>query len=421
MEEHWFGADWDSKKCVVAFKKNGRLHRRNVKRHPEAVAAFLKKFGSVQTRVGIECGDPLWPRLWRNAGAEVFVFDGKKTKRFGQSLHASGASDDKRSAETLLAMVQSEPHRAQANTESSGSAAALQRLLTMADDASVEVSRYENRLRALVRQLHPALALVLGRSLQSQWLLRALAVAPTPRAWCALGDEAKNKALSGSSKESRPSLMKAFGEDWGTLDTSEEQVARLQVKLVAKQLGEALAHHKHVMKALVVARKKCAASPVVERLPGVGPYLGAAVTIALELADPNARDSLAIQFAAAPVTRRSGVTGDRQPSVRMRRAAPRAMKKATHLLGFQLVGNYRWAKAQYKFYRAKGKKGADAFRRVVRSFLRIVGALHRTNTTFDEPRYIQTLQRKGVPWAMALDTHKLNREPESALSEPAPC
>lgn len=400
----WFGADWDSEKCVVAFEKGGRLHRRHVKRNPDAVARFLAEFEGTRARVGIESGDRLWPRLWRGAGAEVLVFDGKKTRRFGESLCASGARDDKRAAEDLLAMVRSPSHQAQSNNEASGEVLALQRLLTLADLAAKEVVRCENRLRSHLSQVHPALALAMKDSLKTAWFLRALELAPTPSAWNECDGEARLKALKGSAKKSRPAFAVAFGEDWNAIDEAEEDAIRLHVRHLASVLDDALRRQRRVQKSLAEATGASATSATTEPLDGIGPYLGGAIAIGFACADGANRDSLALQLGAAPVTTRSGTTGDRRPNVRMRRAVSSPMKKAAHLMGFQLVGHYRWAHAQYAFYRARGISGPGAYRRITRSFSRILTALHRDKTLFDEARYITGLKRRGVTWAMDLET-----------------
>jgi hypothetical protein len=112
----WTHADWDSAKCAVAYEDpEGRVRKANVKRHPDSVAEFLVPFESQRVTIGIEDGDSLWQRLWKNAGAKVFVFDGKKARRFSESLRSSGARDDKRAAKDLLEMVKSKRHREHAN------------------------------------------------------------------------------------------------------------------------------------------------------------------------------------------------------------------------------------------------------------------------------------------------------------------
>ena len=112
------GADWDEKKCVVAWRDGAKLRTSHVLRNPESIKAFAARFlnqgqddgeeGVVGHRptieVAIEAGDPYWVKLWSQVAGEVLVFDGKKTRRFAESLVSSGASDDRRSAKVLVEM-----------------------------------------------------------------------------------------------------------------------------------------------------------------------------------------------------------------------------------------------------------------------------------------------------------------------------
>ena len=93
----------------------------------------------------------------------------------------------------------------------------------------------------------------------------------------------------------------------------------------------------------------------------------------------------------------------------MRKATDQLLKLTPGFLGAQLVKHYRWAKAANAYYKAQGKSVNTAYRCLTRSFLRVLGAIHRNQTTFDEERYIAALKRKGVPWAMTLSV-----EPENA-------
>ena len=79
-----------------------------------------------------------------------------------------------------------------------------------------------------------------------------------------------------------------------------------------------------------------------------------------------------------------------------------AREEVAHILGMQLVKHYRFARAQYGDLRARGKRAADAFRRIIRSFSRILHAVIRDGKAFDEEVYIASLKRKGVKWALAL-------------------
>ena len=51
---------------------------------------------------------------------------------------------------------------------------------------------------------------------------------------------------------------------------------------------------------------------------------------------------------------------------------------------------------------ARGKRAASAFRRIVRSFSRVLHALIRDGKAFDEDVYIAALKRRGATWAQTL-------------------
>ena len=78
------------------------------------------------------------------------------------------------------------------------------------------------------------------------------------------------------------------------------------------------------------------------------------------------------------------------------------MRKVGYLIAVQLVGRHAWAKAQFAHYRAKGINSAGAYRRIGRSFSRVLTALVRDNAAFDEARYVAALKQNGVPWAAAM-------------------
>jgi hypothetical protein len=64
--------------------------------------------------------------------------------------------------------------------------------------------------------------------------------------------------------------------------------------------------------------------------------------------------------------------------------------------------HYRFAHAPYDDLRARGKRAAGAFCRIVRSFSRVLYALIRDGKALDEDLYIAALKKRGVTWAQAL-------------------
>ena len=63
----------------------------------------------------------------------------------------------------------------------------------------------------------------------------------------------------------------------------------------------------------------------------------------------------------------------------------------------------RWAKAMFVDGRTKQQRTGTIFRRITRSFLRIVSSMLKNGTEYDEEKYIDALIKKGVPWAQSLE------------------
>lgn len=396
------GADWDSEKCVVVILEEGKRPRRaTVKRDPTSVASLMAKFAGQEVLVGIEAGDDFWRQLWESGGAKVFVFDGKKSHRFSESLRSSGACDDKHSASDLLAMLQSTAHRAACNVVQSPRARAFRRLLECHERASIEVTRCSNQLRAELRQFRPEIIAFLGK-LSSAWLLRLIMTAPTARAWSELTPEQQQGLLNGSSKAKRPALLEALAQNWGAIAPEMESSMRACLYHTAHALQQARERLKALKDEIA---KHVDADPVasmVKQCNGMGPLLSAAITIAVEQNGPQDRDAAAKRLGLAPVTRRSGTLGDTAPLVMMRRSRSSLMGKFGHFIAIQVIAHCQWAKAAHAYNRAHGKSCFHSYRCIARSFLRVLTAMLRDNTSFDEQRYVAALKSNGVPWAMAL-------------------
>jgi hypothetical protein len=80
----------------------------------------------------------------------------------------------------------------------------------------------------------------------------------------------------------------------------------------------------------------------------------------------------------------------------MRKSAPIRARQATYLLGRLAVKHHPWAASQYEAARRRGKNGATAYRHVTRSLLRILHAMVRDGTAYDEAKYEASLRARGV-------------------------
>lgn len=407
MKKVWVGADWDKKKCVVVWEDdNGKNKVGKVQRNPAAIRAFVDQFEGRTVHVGIEVGESIWPRLWKNAGALVSVFDGKKAKRYAESLSSSRASDDVRSASALFEMVQSPSHRRGAVAELGGDSARMQMRLTTHEDAVQDVVRLTNKLRSALTMAHPAFLDSVSAP-DAQWVLRVLAAAPTPKDWIELEQAERERLLKGTSTQRRHAYDSALADDWQVISPGMEDAVRERVRALVAMLMAAQKARKAARAALDNEALRETRVDELRQIDGLGPVLAVGLALVLARAEegqPHNRDGSAVLLAAAPVTERSGTKGDKAPLVMMRRSAPTIMKKIGHMLGAQLVAHYRWAKAQFAHFKRRGKTAFSSYRRIARSFLRVLVALRRDGSHFCEKRYIHAARSNGAPWALTLES-----------------
>ena len=398
----WIGADWDSVKCVVAVEAGSGTRIKHVKRTPESVRRFVTGCGDGGVEVGIEDGDPLWVGLWRVAGATVHVFDPQKAHSYAKSLRSSGASDDRSSARALLAMVQSPVHRAEAREDLPETLKGLEWLLSAQAGASDEVTRHANKLRQHLRRFHPALEDIIGKT-NSQWLARLVEAVPTPACWVELDEEERRDVLRSSGVRAHrvKALEQVLPVQWVPLSRMQDTVARIQLRSCARMLQSALKEYAQLRRDLDAATQSEPSCAIARAVPGIGPAHAAAYAVAFG-AGEGGRDSLGMRLGQSPVTNRSGKLGDKRPTVSMRRACRPVMRRSGSLIAVQLVCHQDWAAAAFKYYRAQGKTAFAAYRRIGRSFSRVMYACIRDGQIFDRDRYVQALKSKGVVWAAGL-------------------
>ena len=395
------GADWDSKKCVVLVDDGVRESRTTILRTPAAVLKFMSQWDGHEVRVGIEVGDELWARLFEEAGARVFVFDAKQSKRFHETLGSSGASDDARSATALCTMVQSARHREKALHRPSAQQRALDSLVRRHEMLSKDNGRLRNRLVSLLKQYHPALA-ACAKDVTLKSVLNLIEGAATPLEWNELKPDQQAELLRPFKAERREVLEAALGDCWVSMSSWESEAAGDQIRSVVRVLRVGLDEQNAAQRALNAAKERSQSMKAATSVTGIGAKLGAGIALAYEMEGDSDRDALNRRVCTAPVTNRSGVRGDTKPHVSRRFKATALMKNIGYLAAVQVVLRMKWAKAQFAHHRSRGTNAAGAYRRVGRSLMRIIHALIRDNVEFDEERYVAGLKAKGVEWAMAL-------------------
>jgi hypothetical protein len=351
----------------------------------------------------LEAGAEGWARLFHAAGAIVHIVDPKQAKRFGESLHSSGAKDDARDSQTLALMGMSPPHRSAPWVPDSAVRTQLDVLSRGHEQLTNDLGRTQQRLREILREHMPLVNAAIC-DVSSAWVGNLLRAIPTP--WHArdLSRSAFDDIFvkSGAHRKTREALWDALGRTeapWlveavaGALALRVRQLLDLLERLVA-QLAE-------VDRELDALTRPLNVRSILESVAGIGMNLSVALML-FGLEDvPANRDEVGIRMGSSPVFAGSGKTPKGKPKghARMRRAAPSRARRAVYLLGRLASQHLDWGGAMYTHARQRGQNAATAYRRIARCLLRIITAMVRNNEPYDNARYVAALQAKHVPWA----------------------
>jgi hypothetical protein len=334
------------------------------------------------------------------AGVVVHIVDPKQVARFSESLGSSGAKDDARDACTLVALAFSRPLPAW--TPPSEAQRRLERALSQQEALTIKRSRETQQLREDLKVTQPALEAAMDE-LDAKWVRALLKRIPTARHASSLKRDGLARVMSGA----RPATIDRV---WSALQQpavrpltafeAEDEACTVRDSLARlEQFDENLERITRLIERIL---EDFEASATIDAIPGLGTKLTAAV-VAYGAIDGD-RDASAVRMGAAPVFRGSGRLPDGQPKgvTVMRRSCSSAARRAVYMLGRAAVRNLPWARAQFDASKARGKRAGTAYRQVVRSLLRLINALVRNKSAYDEQRYIAALKQQGVAWAAPL-------------------
>lgn len=403
----YLGIDWSNREAVAAVAGEAGRPRRIKGARPtmesvkDLVARARAETHAEEVHVIIESGAESWVRRFHHAGAVVHVVDSKQARRFSESMGSSGAKDDGRDAEILVHIGRTPSHLPEAWQPPSDKVEKL--LAARRDQRMSQRTRAVQRLRQELQNGMPLVNEAI-RDFEAQWVRALLTVAPT--AWHAARltrvkfEAVMSRAHASTVERVWTALRQAecpwLGEDMAELDALQ---VRHQLKLLAMFDEQIAVLDKHIEAALADEGELCMS------MNGIGVQLASSIiTFGFGGEVPADRDAASIRMGASPVFVGSAKRRDGKPkgAAVMRRAAPPRARAATYLIGRLLTQHLRWAKAMFAHYRSHGQGAAGAYRRIARAGLRILTAMMRTNTPYDDARYVAALKANGVPWAMAL-------------------
>ena len=148
-------------------------------------------------------------------------------------------------------------------------------------------------------------------------------------------------------------------------------------------------------KAIKLSYKSQNDKVVFDSLPGAGPQLSPRLLVAFGSDRDRYHDASELQKYAgiAPVIERSG----KKMWTHWRYSCPTFLRQTfVEWAGFSIHYSF-WAKAYYEQQKSKGKPHNSIIRSLAFKWIRIVFRCWKTNTPYDESKYLEALKRRGSP------------------------
>ena len=411
----YLGIDWDTKQLIGFWKTNNSQMKkivfktptlRGVKEQIEYIRAKTSEDAEIVAI--IESGASQWNTLLHLAGVKLHIVNPKQSVQFRESLQNGRAKDDARDAKALLAMAQSPYHisllpRFSPPTEE---LTKIEILIKLHEKTSKRQVQLQQQLRDLLLKFIPCLYHYV-QDIDATWILHLLSKVSSKWKLSTLTKAKFEKIISQTRfrQHKREELWKILEEsklptaskELDTIETMQMSFLIEEIQLYNLRLKELESQMDQVIQELEPAKS-------LSQIRGIGRICTLVLMYHSSTLVPIHRDSLSIKMGASPVFIGSGSTrkGEVKGYVSRRTNISNRSKSLTYMIGLHLMKESRWAKAMFIDGRERGQRTGTIFRRITRSFLRIVSSILKNGTEYDEERYLKTLIKKGIPWAQPL-------------------
>ncbi|RCG29578.1 IS110 family transposase [Streptomyces diacarni] len=319
----------------------------------------------------------------RDTGCQVAYLPGLTMRRIAD-LYPGEAKTDARDAQVIADAARTMPHTLRDLAPDDETTAALQLIVGHDDDLAAEATRFRNRLRGLLTQIHPGLERVLGPRLDHPAVLRLLEQFGSPAALRKAG----RRQLINLARSKAPRMAERLVSDIFTaLDEQTVVVpgtdaAAIVLPNLAASLRTTLEQRRAVEHEITTLLEAHPLHKVLTSMPGIGVRTGARILI--DVGDGSAFASaahLAAYAGLAPATRNSGssIRGE-QPS----RRGNKQLKRAFFLAAFASL-SHPPSRTYYDKKIKQGKRHGQALLCLARRRADVLFAMLRDGTLYQPP------------------------------------
>lgn len=397
--EVFVGIDWGSRShhvCVLDARRNV-LDEFDVEHDGEALARLADRLFKHTTciLVGIETRWTAVAETLLERGIKVFAINPKQVDRFRDRHTVAGAKDDRRDAFVIADSLRTDAAAFREVTLGDARLVKLRELSRMQDELKELHHVLGSRLFQQLMRVFPQI-FELGSIYADRWLLDILESAPTPA-------EVQTVTLSKiRSILDKHRIRRLKPDDVqrilrktpltvapGVCDASRVHIRVLlpQLRLVQTQLDETVDAIKELLDDLerVSEKKEHRDVTIIRSLPGAGTIVAATMLAeAREALSRRDYHRLRLIAGTAPVTKQSG----KSSRVSMRYACNQRLRNAMFFMAATLVRYDARLKALYAAHRARGHTHGLALRVVADRALKMLVAMLRSDTTYDEKKRV---------------------------------
>lgn len=333
-----------------------------------------------------------------DAGYTVYAINPKQLERYRERFSTSGVKSDVIDARCLASLLRTDRHGYRPLKPDSELTRELRMLTRDLSEIEKTQTAMAHQLRAALYAAFPAAAACF-RDLTAPSALGFLKTFPTLSAAHAASDEDLARVLKqhGYASPARKvaAIRKVLAEEQFRVDPAVVRAKRVLIVTLAETL---LALHNQIRiydRRVKMLFKNHPDRDIFLSLRGAGVRLAA--RMATEFGDDRQRFTRAADVAAfagtAPVTSQSG----KSRVAHFRRACCKPFREALYLFAFCSLNWNPWARAYYDAKRAQGKKHAESLRALGCIWVRILHAMWRNRTTYDEQTFLASSGRTLSP------------------------
>ncbi len=399
------GIDWaDTKHDICEHSAGSNDYQYSViKNKPEALhewAMGLKnRYPNQQIAVACELKKgPLIYALTKYSHITIFTVNPSTVAKYRKAFTPSGAKDDPSDAYTQVEILSLHMSKLTVIEPEPASIRSLAQLVEYRRNVVQDGVDLINKITATLKNYYPQVLewfdekdTMIFCDFMTKW--PSLSLVKRARKQTLLDFFIQHNSHYAETNEARIKKIKSampLTEDKGVIEPNQ-----MLIEVLIPQLKVLLQGTAKLNKAIKLAYKAQSDKAIFDSLPGAGPQLAPRLLVAFGSNRERYSDASELQKYAgiAPVIERSG----KKKWTHWRYSCPTFLRQTfVEWAGFSIRYSF-WAQAYYEQQKAKGKPHNTIIRSLAFKWIRIVFRCWKTNTPYDESKYLEALKHRGSP------------------------